>query len=71
MDKNIQQTLYAALNLWANYVETGNVNLSRKDLLTEQEKKHVLALEDCQIKRIIELRELAAYILDTDIIKRK
>ena len=71
MDKNIQQTLYTALNLWANYVETGNVNLSRKDLLTEQEKKHVLALEDCQIKRIIELRELATYILDTDIIKRK
>ena len=46
-----------SLQMWANYIETGDVVLTAED--AARIKKPVRALHPEQMKRIVELRELA------------
>ena len=46
-----------ALQMWANYIETGNLALSALD--AQQAKKPFRALDLHQMKLVIRLRELA------------
>jgi len=48
---------FRALNMWANFVETGDVILSAKDAI--QQGKMPRALELNQQKLVIRIRELA------------
>ena len=52
-----EQKIYFALNLWANYIETGDVTLCAKD--AERTGDKVKALDATQMKVIVRLRELA------------
>lgn len=51
--------LYMALMMWANYIETGYPNSSNQDLKNQGRSKEVKLLTTEQMKRIVELRELA------------
>lgn len=54
-----------ALDMWANYVETGEVNCSAKD--AEERKRPFNALTMEQMKGVIRLRELAESIRKQDV----
>ena len=47
-----------ALSLWGNYIETGNVNLSRNDAINSQQVELINNLEPDQAKFVTELRDL-------------
>lgn len=50
-----------ALQMWANYIETGDVVLSAKDAENMGKKVKALCVE--QMKKIVELRELVDKVL--------
>jgi hypothetical protein len=52
-----EQKIHYALNLWANYIETGNVVLCAQD--AQRQGERVKALDISQMKMVIRLRELA------------
>lgn len=52
-----------ALQLWANYIETGSMILSAKDC--EQQGKSFKALTIVQMKKVVRLRELANRVLES------
>lgn len=54
-DENL---IHTALQMWANYIETGNVALTAKD--AQNASKPFKALDLHQMKLVIRLRELAA-----------
>lgn len=53
-----EQKIGYALNLWANYIETGNSLLCAEDAEKQGEKVRGLNLE--QMKTVLQLRDLAA-----------
>lgn len=57
-DETDEHLVRNALQMWANYIETGNVNLSAKD--AQAARKPFRALGVDQMKLVIRLRELAA-----------
>ena len=57
-EKDYQIKFYA-LNMWANYIETGDVTLSAKDAINCGLPNKIQPLELEQQKLIIRLRELA------------
>jgi hypothetical protein len=67
MNKDVKLTVEeknqasCGLQMWANWIETGDVILSATD--AENMGKKVLALKVEQMKTVIELRELADKIL--------
>lgn len=50
---------YHALNMWANYIETTDVNMSAKDAIGMNKHHYIQPLELEQQKFVIRLRELA------------
>ena len=53
------QVKYQALNMWANWIETHDVNMSAKDAINCDKRQCILPLELEQQKFIVRLRELA------------
>jgi hypothetical protein len=61
------EIIYQALIMWANHIETGNVNLSAKDaqdipnvdFCGNKKKSIIKALDLNQMKLVIRIRELA------------
>lgn len=54
----------AALQMRANWVETGNVVLSRNDAIASGQHKLIRPLADDQLELVRRLRDLAAELLD-------
>jgi len=50
---------YAALNMWANYIETGNINISFNDAINMKNYEILNTLDDFQKEFVIRLRKLA------------
>jgi hypothetical protein len=55
-----QELIARALNLWGNWIETGNIILSAED--AQQRKLKFNALSVDQMKLVVRLRELATAI---------
>lgn len=53
------QIKYHSLNLWANYIETGDVNMSANDAIKTNNRQCIQPLELEQQKFVIRLRDLA------------
>lgn len=53
------EKIYAALKYWANYIETGDVCLSRNDAIRMNKRNIIKPLNIEQEKFVIKLRELA------------
>ena len=51
------QIIAMALNYWSNYIETGDMTLTSDDLKNMKRPARHLSMD--QMKKIIELRELA------------
>ena len=58
--------IFYALNMWANYIETGDVNMAAQNAVKQGEKDRVRALSLDQMKFIIRLRELGIKQLSGD-----
>lgn len=63
-DMTDNQLAAHALDMWANYVETGEVSLSAKD--AAERKLHFNALTLEQMKGVVRLRDLANEIRKQD-----
>ena len=57
-----EQKIRFALDLWANYIETGHVVFCAKDMERRGEK--VLVMDTAQMKAVVRLRELAQMAAD-------
>lgn len=57
-DESDEQLIWSALNMWANWIETGDVVLSDADL--ERQGRPPRRLTEDQRERVKRLRELAA-----------
>lgn len=66
MSKNIHEMepaelAYFGLSMWANYIETGDVNLGAKDAAAAKRTVRPLSLD--QMRAVIHLRDTAALFL--------
>ena len=57
LDERDEVLVRNALQMWANYIESGNVTLSAKD--AKEAGKPFRALDSYQMRMVIRLRELA------------
>lgn len=63
--KTDSELISVALNLWANYIETGCVTLSRNDCIERKEYKKISSLDINQLTLVQRLRYLSTQILIT------
>ena len=66
-DLTNNEIIYRALMMWANYIETSDVNLSSNDAINMRRYNKINILDLYQQKFICRLRELA----QTELIKSK
>ncbi len=64
MTKIENETISQALIYWSNYIETGDLNLCSSDLQNMKMPAKHLSME--QMKKIIELRELARKVINDE-----
>jgi hypothetical protein len=64
LDKTDLQLQASAMNMWANYVETGDVNLSAQD--AQNCKKPFRALDHHQMRMVLHFRDLSSRLLRQD-----
>jgi hypothetical protein len=53
-----EQLLFYSLNMWANHIETGDVNMGAQDAVRCGKKGLVRALSTDQMRLIVRLRDL-------------
>jgi len=56
-----KEHIYRALNMWKNYIETGNIVLSAADAKERGEKYNALSVD--QMKFIVHLEDLKMRVL--------
>ena len=54
-----KEMIRSALNIWANYIETGTVNLSLEDAIKNKKYDEIKSLNDDQKNLVANLRALA------------
>lgn len=57
-----REAIYIALNMWANYIETGDVSLSIAKAIETDNSDKIRLLNDNQQLQVIQLRSLAFQI---------
>lgn len=71
MFKTNEEKAAYALDLWANYIETGNLLISAKDAEKQKKSIKIKELNIDQMKIVISIRELAMDLLGGKKIIRK
>lgn len=67
MFDTVEQKMQWACSMWANYIETGNMALSRNDA-TERQQSHIIRkLSADQEAMVAELRSIKQGIINGDI----
>lgn len=66
MFENDNHLIIRALNMWANYIETGEVCCSASDAVKMGQHEKVNALTSDQMKLILKLRKLSRKFLETN-----
>jgi hypothetical protein len=59
MFKTNKEIFYQALNMWANYIETGDVCLSSRDAIQQERRKLIQSLDVDQQEFVVKLRRLS------------
>lgn len=56
-------TIFQALRMWSNFIETGEVVSSAEDLKNQGRDKEINVLNIDQMRKVVELHDLAAKVL--------
>jgi len=64
LEHSDEDLIYLALHQWANYIETGDINMSAQDAHNQDRKFNALSTK--QMKFVVRLRELGNTIKGVD-----